>query len=88
MCCVWDPEFASIRSDMVEPLLTPIQAAKLLQVNPKTVKKLAIAGRLPGLKIGRLWRFRESALESWIDSELDSSSRPRPREGESKSKSS
>ena len=27
----------------------------------------AIAGEIPALKIGRVWRFKESVLQRWID---------------------
>jgi excisionase family DNA binding protein len=40
---------------MCEPLITADRAAELLKLHPKTVKKLAQAGELPGMKIGRVW---------------------------------
>jgi excisionase family DNA binding protein len=51
---------------MCEPLITANQAAGLLRLHPKTVKRLAQAGELPGMKIGRVWRFRESSLDAWM----------------------
>src|SRR5207237_2681319 len=36
-----------------EPLITADRAAELLKLHPKTVKRLAQAGELPGMKIGR-----------------------------------
>ncbi len=59
----------------MEALLTAEQAGELLQIHPRTVKKLAGEGRIPGMRIGKLWRFRRSSLDSWIQSELDSQSR-------------
>ena len=35
-------------------------------VNPETVKRRARLGEIPGIKIGKLWRFRASALELCI----------------------
>jgi excisionase family DNA binding protein len=49
-----------------EPLIDSKRAGRLLGVHPKTVQKMARAGRLPGIRIGKHWRFRESDLDSWI----------------------
>src|SRR5436309_2507837 len=48
-----------------EPLVTADRAGELLKLHPKTVKKMAQAGVLPAMKIGRVWRFRESSLDEW-----------------------
>jgi len=40
-----------------EPLVTADRAAELLKLHPKTIKKMAQAGELPAMKIGRVWRF-------------------------------
>ena len=47
--------------------LTPIEAAKTLQISQMTVYRLAQRGDLPGRKIGRSWRFSRSALENWLN---------------------
>ena len=49
-----------------EPLLDTHQAAALLGIHPKTLQKLARAGTVPGHRIGDLWRFRVSELDSWV----------------------
>jgi excisionase family DNA binding protein len=53
-----DPQF--------EPLLNTEEAAALLQIHPKTLQKLARAGEVIGIRIGKLWRFRASALDEWL----------------------
>jgi excisionase family DNA binding protein len=53
-----------------EPLIDCKRAAEIVSLHPKTVKQLAAAGRIPGLKIGSVWRFRESALDAWISLHL------------------
>jgi excisionase family DNA binding protein len=63
-----------------EPLIKAEQAAELLGLHPKTVKKLAQAGNLPGMKIGRVWRFRESSLDAWMSGQLQCFRHPSPRE--------
>jgi len=49
-----------------EPLLDSAEAASLLQIHPKTLQKLARAGTVIGIRVGRLWRFRASALNEWL----------------------
>ena len=47
-------------------VLTPAQAAELLQVDEDAVLDLAEAGRLPGRRIGAEWRFARAALVAWL----------------------
>ncbi len=49
-----------------EPLLDSAEAAALLQIHPKTLQKLARAGIVIGIRVGKLWRFRASALNEWL----------------------
>ncbi len=55
---------------MFEPLLDLKHAAQLLQLHPDTLKKKAQRGEVPGVKIGRSWRFRASGLDSWVSFRL------------------
>lgn len=53
-------EAASERRDR---LLTPAEVASLFRVDPKTVTRWAIQGRISGIRTpGGRWRFRESDL--------------------------
>lgn len=47
-------------------VLTPAQAAELLQVSEEEVVGLAEAGTLPGRRIGERWRFSRPALIAWL----------------------
>ncbi|WP_260706539.1 helix-turn-helix domain-containing protein [Edaphobacter flagellatus] len=49
-----------------EPLLDSQQAADLMGVHPETVKRRARSGEIPGMKLGKVWRFRASGLETYI----------------------
>jgi excisionase family DNA binding protein len=61
------PEDDQIKaSDIFEPLLDSQQAAELMHVHPETVKRRARRGEIPGLKFGKVWRFRASGLEEYI----------------------
>jgi excisionase family DNA binding protein len=53
-------------TDIFEPLLDSQQAAELMHVHPETVKRRARRGEIPGLKFGKVWRFRASGLEAYI----------------------
>lgn len=53
-----------------EQLLNSREAAKLLGVHPKTLMQMARRGEIPAVRIGKFWRFRASALDSWIKSEV------------------
>jgi excisionase family DNA binding protein len=50
-----------------EPLLNSEQAAELLQTHHKTLQKLARRGQIHGSHVGKLWRFRISDLNAWLD---------------------
>ncbi|MCC6643711.1 helix-turn-helix domain-containing protein [Candidatus Peregrinibacteria bacterium] len=52
---------------MQERILTPEQVAQILQVHQFTVLKFIKQGRLIASKIGRVYRIRESDLESFLD---------------------
>ena len=54
------------------------QVATYLQINEATAYSWAQSGRLPGIKIGRIWRFRPEDIEAWLDANLQG---PRPNSG-------
>ena len=57
----------------VERPLTCDEAAAFVRVHPKTVKRMARSGELPGhFRFGR-WFFYASELDSWMRTELHSS---------------
>ena len=49
-------------------VLTPPEAAALLQISTKTLLKMAAAGQVPCFRAGRLWRFPAAGLEKWLAS--------------------
>lgn len=52
------------------------RAAEFLGVHPRTIKRMAAAGELPGhFRFGR-WYFYVSELDSWMRTELNSVSHP------------
>jgi len=51
----------------LEELIDANEAARLLHLHPVTVCEFARQKRIPAIKIGRVWRFRPSTLERWLD---------------------
>jgi excisionase family DNA binding protein len=56
----------SFRPADIPDVLTPAQAAALLQVDEEAVLALAEEGRLPGRRIGDDWRFARAAVVAWL----------------------
>ena len=52
---------------MVEQIYTTEQVAKLLQIHPLTVLKYIKQGKLHGIKLGRVYRIRESDIQNFLD---------------------
>ena len=53
-----------------EPLLDSDQAAAILKIHPKSLQRMARRGEIRGLQIGKVWRFRASVLDEWIQQQL------------------
>ncbi|MGA2690211.1 MAG: helix-turn-helix domain-containing protein, partial [Candidatus Korobacteraceae bacterium] len=56
-----------VAEEEFEPLLDSEEAAALLKIHPKTLQKMARRGEVVAMQIGRLWRFRASALNRWLE---------------------
>ncbi len=46
--------------------MTVRDVAKYLNVDQKTVYRLAQKGELPGFKVAGTWRFQKNDLDAWI----------------------
>lgn len=47
-------------------VLTAQEAAEYLRVSVKTLYRLVAAGQVPGQKVGRAWRFRQTDLDELL----------------------
>jgi excisionase family DNA binding protein len=47
------------------------EAAAMLKIRPRTLSDLAAAGKVPGRKIGRAWRFSRPMLHEWLGTKID-----------------
>jgi len=50
----------------MDEILGPREVAQMLKVNHRTIVRWAEQGKLPGFKLGDLWRFRREAIEEYI----------------------
>jgi len=48
-------------------VLTIEELAVYLKISKSSLYKLAQAGKLPGQKIGKHWRFRKVAVDRWLE---------------------
>ena len=55
-----------------EQLLDSDEAAALLKIHPKTLQKMARNAEILGVQVGRLWRFRASVLNAWLEHKMAS----------------
>jgi len=51
----------------IDKLLTPDEVAQRLGITPNTVRIYVREGRIKALKVGKLWRVRESDLQKHIE---------------------
>lgn len=54
-------------ADLPNQAMTVKDVAGYLNVNEKTVYRLAQRGELPGFKVAGAWRFKPSDLDEWIN---------------------
>ena len=51
----------------LEPAMTVRDVAATLNVDEKTIYRLAQRGDLPGFKVAGAWRFQRADLQRWIN---------------------
>jgi excisionase family DNA binding protein len=62
-----------VASSIPEQIWDCNEAARFLRLHPKTVKRMARKGQLPGCRLGRRWYFRPSDLDALLRSGVSSS---------------
>ena len=58
---------AAVFVPALEPLLTVVEVAGLLRLQPSTVRAYSERGSLPHVRIGGRLRFRRADVARWID---------------------
>jgi excisionase family DNA binding protein len=69
----------SIPATVLEPVWDCNEAARFLGLHPKTVKRMARAGEIPGCRLGRRWFFRPSELDALLRARVSSSAKDNSR---------
>ncbi|MCZ8147924.1 MAG: helix-turn-helix domain-containing protein, partial [Roseomonas sp.] len=65
-------------NDDVDELLDMDGLAARLKLPKASVYKLVAAGRIPGQKVGKHWRFLPSEIDAWLRAGMRSPRRPAP----------
>lgn len=56
------------RRNHLEPLYDSHEVALQYKISEKSLHRWARRGMIPAVKFGRLWRFRKSAIDQWMNS--------------------
>lgn len=59
--------------------MTAEEVLEYLQVNLRTVYRLARAGKIPAVRVGRQWRFKRRDIDAWLGSQGSRSAPIGPR---------
>jgi excisionase family DNA binding protein len=57
-------------AEVMSEVMTVEDVAGYLRVNPATVYKLANTGQIPGMRLGRSWRFLRPLLDEWLENQM------------------
>jgi len=60
-------------------ILTVQEVARYLRVHTMTVYRMIQRGDLPGVRVGRGWRFKRDQLDRWLVAHETNSRRTTPR---------
>jgi excisionase family DNA binding protein len=69
-------------AEVLDQAMTVKDVAVYLNVDEKTVYRLAKRGDLPGFKVAGAWRFKRSDIDSWIDQQKKAAQMKTERAGE------
>ena len=47
-------------------IMTTQEVAEYLKLHPITICKYAAEGKIPSIRIGRVWRFDKDVINKWI----------------------
>jgi excisionase family DNA binding protein len=56
----------TLDSQMTERLLTPEEVATMLRTSRVSIIHQSRAGKIPAIKLGKVWRFRRSTINRWL----------------------
>jgi len=67
-------------------IITTKQLAKYLKLHEITICKYAVQGKIPAIRIGRVWRFDKEAIDKWIAEGTPPANKADSKEGERRAK--
>jgi excisionase family DNA binding protein len=47
-------------------IMTTKEVSAYLKLHPITISKLSKEGKIPSIRIGRVWRFDKDVIDEWI----------------------
>ena len=50
-----------------DPLMSVKDLAEYLQVDMSTIYLWSQRGQIPAMKVGKMWRYRRSEIEDWLN---------------------
>lgn len=56
----------------IEPMYDSHEVASQCKVSEKSLQRWARSGKIPAVKLGKLWRFRKSAIDEWMNRRMAS----------------
>ena len=65
-------------------IMTTKELAEYLKLHEITVCKYAAEGKIPAIRIGRVWRFDKDAIDAWIAGNWDEGDGKDTRKGAKK----
>ncbi len=52
-----------------DQIMTVAEVAQYLRLGESTVYRLVQEGEIPGVKVGRSWRFKKGLIDVWLEGE-------------------
>jgi excisionase family DNA binding protein len=62
-------QIQNIEEPVMPKIMTTKEIAKYLKLHEITICKYAAEGKIPAIRIGRVWRFDKDAIDRWISGE-------------------
>jgi len=62
-------QIQNIEEPVMPKIMTTKEIAKYLKLHEITICKYAAEGKIPAIRIGRVWRFDKDAIDRWIGGE-------------------
>lgn len=51
----------------IDSLLTVREVAGILRLEVSTIREMAKRQEIPAIKIGKVWRFKQSEIKKWLN---------------------